>query len=838
MKFRALLLLMACLVWPSAFANPVLPDVSYQSDITHPTDYLGYPVGEWHLRHDQLNGYIQLIAAQSERVALLDSGYSHERRAQRSLLIGDPSLIANKEQLMAERAKVRTGAKQDGPTVIWLAYSIHGDEASGAHVGMLMSYYLAASEEAWVKDLLKNNLVLITPSQNPDGMDRFANWANAHKGQNIVSDNHHREHKQPWPAGRVNHYMQDLNRDWLFLRHPESQGRVKLFQQWLPHVVGDFHEMGHNSTYFFQPGVPSRTNPLTPAMNQELTAQIAKFHQKALDGVRQAYFSRERFDDFFYGKGSTYPDINGSVGILFEQASARGHAQDSDNGVLTLQRAIRNQWLTSISTLEGSAALADELKSYQSEFFKEALANSRSRKGYLIEAAGDSYRRDQLASLLTQHKVEFRYLKQNITHKGETYTPAGGLYLPYQQAQAPLLHSLFDSRTEFAENVFYDISSWHMARAFDMSLGEDASPKSAQLSDTAPRGDYSLNDDALYWLVDYRHGRAPALAQALTSQGVVVKSATKGATLTYRGKPLSLSAGFLMIPSDQPKYTPAELQTLMQPMLEQYQIEAIAVDSGAAASGSDLGSPEYRAIRPVKLAMLGGAGVNQLAFGQLWYYLDRTMDTPTSIVDKHRLTAPVLKRYTHLVLSDGSYRDLSSNQVTAIKNWLRNGGVLVALQNAVPWASEQGLLSVKVKQKRDFAELFDGSQLSYSDRDAFNAKKAVGGAILQLDSDPSHPLLFGTQGERLAVLKNRAITLGMPSRAFASAASYAKSPLLSGYLAKEYQQAFAEQNALMVEAYGQGRVVAAADNLVFRNIWLGTEKIIANSVLLTPNMAL
>ncbi|GLS83490.1 M14 family zinc carboxypeptidase [Paraferrimonas haliotis] len=837
MKIRSMLALLCCFFVPVAIANPVLPDVEYQQQVTHPTDYLGYPVGEWHLRHDQLNGYIQLLAQQSNRVALLESGHSFEMRQQRSLAIGSPENIANIDKLMQQRADVRKGNQQSGPTVVWLAYSIHGNEASGAHVGMLMSYYLAASNEQWVNKLLQDTVVLITPSQNPDGMDRFANWANAHKGENIVVDHHHREHKEPWPSGRVNHYMQDLNRDWLFLRHPESQGRVKLFQQWLPHVVGDFHEMGHNSTYFFQPGVPSRTNPLTPAMNQKLTADIAQFHQRALDGVRQAYFSRERFDDFFYGKGSTYPDINGSVGILFEQASARGHAQNSDNGVLTLQRAIRNQWLTSISTIQATQALSSQLKDYQSKFYKEALASGDSR-GYLIEAKGDDYRRDELARILKQHNVEFKYLKETVTHKGVQYTPQGALYLPHQQAQAPLLHSLFDSRTEFAENVFYDISSWHIGRAFDMDLGEDVNVSSKKLTDTAPSLQLVLDDTANFWLFDYRHGKAPALAQALVNRGVIVKFANKPVTLKQAGNTVSLGAGFLLVPTDQPQFSPEQLVELGQPWVNRYQLEPIAISSGAAASGSDLGSPEYRPIKPVSLALLGGAGVNQLSFGQAWYYLDRTMDLPTTIMDKHRVTSQVLKQYSHLVLTDGRYNDLTPAQVGHIKEFVRNGGILIALQGASAWAAQQGLVSVTVSQRKDFAPLFDSSGLGYADRSAFNAKKAVGGAILQLNTDNTHPLMFGTQGDNLAVMKNRAITFSAPKQPFLSVASYAKSPLLSGYLAKEYQQAFAEQNALMIENYGAGKVVIAADNLVFRNIWLGTEKILANSVLFAPGMFL
>jgi hypothetical protein len=212
-----------------------------------------------------------------------------------------------------------------------------------------------------VDSLLNETVILLDPSFNPDGLNRFASWVNTHKSQTLVTDPVSRELNEAWPGGRTNHYWFDLNRDWLYVQHPESQGRIAKFHEWKPNILTDHHEMGSNSTFFFQPGVPSRINPLTPQKNRELTAKIGTFHARYLDKIGSLYFTEEDYDDFYYGKGSTFPDVNGAVGILFEQASSRGHAQETINGVLSFPFTIRNQVTTSFSTLAAARALRTEL---------------------------------------------------------------------------------------------------------------------------------------------------------------------------------------------------------------------------------------------------------------------------------------------------------------------------------------------------------------------------------------------------------------------------------------------------------------------------------------------
>ncbi len=356
-----------------------LPDnVSYNPSIPKPKNIIYHEVGEWHVTHDRLVNYMKAIAAEApERVKLETMGFTYENRPQVLLIITSPDNHKRLEEIRQQHLLLSNPSKSSAvnienmPIVVWIGHSIHGNEPSGANASLLSAYYLAAAQGKQIDDLLENVVILFDPSFNPDGLQRFSTWANQNKSKNLVSDPNSREFNEVWPSGRFNHYWFDLNRDWLPAVHPESQNRLKWFHQWKPNILTDHHEQGSNATFFFQPGVPSRVNPLTPAKNQELTAKLGKLHAKYLDSIGSLYFTKENYDDFYYGKGSTYPDINGAIGILFEQASSRGHLQQTANGLLSFPFTIRNQFVTTLSTLYGAKDLRNEFLEWQREFYKK-----------------------------------------------------------------------------------------------------------------------------------------------------------------------------------------------------------------------------------------------------------------------------------------------------------------------------------------------------------------------------------------------------------------------------------------------------------------------------------
>ncbi|MGI2258489.1 M14 family zinc carboxypeptidase [Shewanella sp. GXUN23E] len=802
--------------------------------IQTPAEFLGYPLGEWHLRHDQINFYLNQLATQSPRVSLEHTGQSHEARQQLTAVVTSADNQQNLAGILAARATVKQGRDVNGPLVVWLAYSIHGDEASGAHAATALAYYLAASDEPWVNKLLDEAIVLITPSQNPDGLDRFATWVNGHKGNVAVADNHSREHNQDWPRGRFNHYLADLNRDWLFLAHPESQGRVALFHKWQPHYLGDFHEMGHEQSYFFQPGVPQRTHPLTPAINQQLTEKLAEFHRAALDARDQPYFSRQGFDDFYYGKGSTYPDINGTVGVLFEQASARGQLQESANGPVVLAEAIANQFATSISSLKGALALQQELKQYQQEFFRDKNIQSGRMTGMLLQAKLDPTRRDALASLFTQHQIRFSYLAQTVSADNQTFTPQDSLFIPAKQPQQALIAAMFDKRTEFEDATFYDISSFDLQSAYDLVMASEVKLADKQLRDAPPTEPKSLlPDDAVAYLIDWRHGNAPRLLQQLLNQEMIVKVATGDFSLQGNTQ-MNWPAGSLLIPAKQQKLDKTSVKAMLQKLSQDWQIPITATGTFAAVSGRDLGSDDFKVIQPVRPLLIAGTGTSTTEVGELWQFLDAKLGIATPLVNASRLEKIRLNQYSHLILAGGGYSLLDADLADDIGAFMRQGGTVIAQKSALEWLDKHKLMSAELISSREFDKLFDVSGLGFADRDNLNARKTIGGAIVELTLDPGHPINFGLNSATLPVMKNLVLGFKPVEKPFIVAASYGKPMLKSGYLAQEYQDKLAGTPAVLVETKGQGALVALADNLLFRNTWLGAEKLYANALYFVP----
>ena len=291
------------------------------------------------------------------------------------------------------------------PIVVYQGFSVHGDEPSGSNAALPFMYHLLASDSEETIELLDNVIILLDPSLNPDGLQRFSQWANSNKNQSLNPDPNDREYNQYWPRGRTNHYWFDLNRDYLPNQLIETKPKIQTYTEWLPNILTDHHEMGTNSSFFFQPGVPERKNPLISDLNQELTREIGTYHEEALNEIGSLYYSEEDYDDFFFGKGSTYPDANGGIGILFEQGSSRGHIQESVNGILTFPFTIRNQLTTAFSTVKAAKNMRVKLLNYMKDFYDNQIElNPKSSDNIVFGKLKDESTVYHLADLLNKIK--------------------------------------------------------------------------------------------------------------------------------------------------------------------------------------------------------------------------------------------------------------------------------------------------------------------------------------------------------------------------------------------------------------------------------------------------
>ena len=816
-----------------------LPETAaFAQSVPLPSQTLGFEIGERHVRHDQLKQYFTTLAQNSKRVIKTTIGKTAQLREQFLVTISSEENLADLDNILAERHISNKKHKINGePLVIWLGYSVHGDEISGANAAMVVAYYLAASEEAAVKAMLANTIIVLEPSINPDGMDRFVNWVTTYRGSADNSDAEHIEHHQDWVTGRTNHFWFDLNRDWLLLAQQESRHRLKYFHQYQPHVLGDYHEMGANSSYFFQPGIASRTHPLTPKKNVTLTKELAKYHAKALDQAQRLYYSEENFDDFYYGKGSTYPDVNGSVGILFEQASSRGMQQDTINGLLTFEYGIQNHVLTSISTIEGAWKNRKELKAYRNNFYQQAekLAKKESFNGYLLSEEKDSYRLNLLLSKLTQHQIDVFELEKDFSFKGNHYSKATSYYVPLAQKQFRLIQALFNQQKDFADNTFYDVSGWTMPLAMninfqgiDSTWGLEVSPKPWSEEDMIKVQTIKPNNADYAYAFEWHHSLAPKLLNQLLTKDIKAKVATGGFVSEVAGKKRTFASGTIIVPAAT--QSTENWRNILSELASKTNIDLVTIQSGLTSKGIDFGSGSFKTLQQPKVLLLGGKGISQYEAGEIRFYLDETLQIPVSVIDHARLSDINLASYSHLILVNGNYKGLSERHISQLKSWIKQGGTVFAQKRGAKWLAKQDILSVDFVTKKQIDQLFDSEKLSYQDKEKLSARKRIAGAIFATEIDTSHPLAFGYTDKNLALFRNSTLIMDAGQQPFVTLAKYNAAPLLSGYTDKNLVNRLAHNAAIVAHNYGKGRVIATTDVLAFRGYWLGSAKLLANSL--------
>lgn len=842
---RFLLLLAACwLTLPSIsqeFSYYLPQDISYNPAIPKPKDIVYHEVGEWHITHDRLVNYMKAIAtAAPDRVKLETMGLTYESRPQVLLIITSPKNHANLEAIRQQHILLSDPNKSvsvnidNMPIVVWIGHSIHGNEASGANASLLSAYYLAAAQGKEIDELLENVVILFDPSFNPDGLQRFSTWVNQHKSKNLVSDPNDREFGEVWPGGRFNHYWFDLNRDWLPAVHVESQNRLEWFHKWKPNILTDHHEQGSNATFFFQPGVPSRVNPLTPDKNQELTGKLGKFHAKYLDKIGSLYFTKENYDDFYYGKGSTYPDVNGAIGILFEQASSRGHAQQTSNGLLTFPFTIRNQFVTALSTLEGAKALRKDFLNWQRDFYKSAIAEAAAAplKGYVIGGKDDLTKTSVFVEMLLRHQIEVYELNSNLSTENGNFEKGKSFVIPANQPQIRLLHGIFDKTLTYKDSLFYDITAWTMPLAFGMPYAElNATKFTPSLLGnrvqkiSMPRGEIKGGKSEYAYLFEWDELLAPKALFALQEAGVLTKVATNKFEIETSEGSKKFDYGTISIPVKLQKQDAARLFEIVNTIIEKNGLTAFSVKTGNVSSGSDLGSSKMASVSKPNIAMLVGTGVNATDAGEIWHLLDQRMSISSVHLEQATFNRIDPGKYNTIIMVGGNYAELDKEK---LKSWVIGGGVLIVTEEAVQWAATSGITSLTFKRPK--SPLDSLGKLSYVDREQVEGAQQLSGAIFGANVDLSHPLAYGYNDNTVSMFKANRVFIEKPKNPFAAPFLYGSKPLQSGWVSKENGDAVKNSAAVVVTTVGSGRVISIADNPNFRAFWLGGTKLFMNAI--------
>lgn len=810
--------------------------LSYNPDVPTPKSVLGYHPGEWHVSHDQLIYYMRTIAESSDRIVLEEFAKSYEGRPLMQLMITSTQNHARLDQIKEDHAKLTDPSQSAGlntaemPIVIWLGYSVHGNEASGANASLLTAYYLAAAQGDEIDELLDNAVVILDPCFNPDGLNRFASWVNTHRSHVINPDPNDREYDEAWPRGRTNHYWFDLNRDWLPLAHPESRGRIKRFHEWKPNILTDHHEMGTNSTFFFQPGIPSRKFPHTPDKNVELTHKMAKFHAEYLDDIGSLYYSEESFDDFYIGKGSTYPDVNGSVGILFEQASSRGHAQETQFGILTFPMGVRNHFTASLSTLASGIAHRQEFLDYQRDFYNGAsgLASRDAVKAYVFGSEKDPIKNFELLKMLSQHKIDVYELKSSTSKNGKRFSPGAAYVVPLNQPQYRLVKGIFETRTTFQDSLFYDVSTWTFPLAYNLNYAElGREYNSSQLGDkvenpTKPMGELVGSKGSYAYAIEPYGYYAFRAINRLLEKKVVVQMLHE----THSTSDRTFPRGTMIIPVGVQESKRTIIESTIDEIIKEDAVSVYALNTGLASRGVDLGSRSNTKVDQPKVAVLVEGGVSGYEAGEVWHLLDQRVKMKVTLLPINRVNSMNLSRYNRIIMPNGNFSAIRDSGKEQLKKWVQGGGVIIAWKNAGKWLSDNEITSVAYEKSEDKEEGYK----PYDQLDEFRGAQFTGGSIFEAKVDLTNPLAYGLEGDRIALFRNHNLVMEKSKNPYANPLVYTTSPLLSGYVSEENLERFKDSPAVTVSSLGSGRVITLTDNPNFRAFWFGTNKIFMNAL--------
>ena len=823
------------LLIPSLFLNAqvgldyYLGDQSeYNKSIPTPLSVIGHEVGEFHISHDKLSHYVQEISRASNRVKLVNRGKSYENRTSWLMIITSESNHSRLEEIRKQHLELSNSKGKDidvsnMPIVVYQGFSVHGDEPSGSNAALPYMYHLLASDSEETKELLDNVIILLDASLNPDGLQRFSQWANSNKNQSLNPDPNDREYNQYWPRGRTNHYWFDLNRDYLPNQLIETKAKIQTYTEWLPNILTDHHEMGTNSSFFFQPGVPERKNPLISDLNQELTREIGTYHEEALNEIGSLYYSEEDYDDFFFGKGSTYPDANGGIGILFEQGSSRGHIQESVNGILTFPFTIRNQLTTAFSTVKAAKNMRVKLLNYMKDFYDNQIElNPKSSDNIVFGKLKDESTVYHLADLLNSHKIKFNKISEDVVLNGKKYTKDNSFIIPMNQPKRTLINAMFYTQTEFKDSLFYDVSAWTFPLAFNVnySYTDNLSKSSVsklfgeEVTETKkPVGNVDSKSEYAYLFEPHEY-YAQAAVYHLIKEGIRVKTATR--KFSINGKEFDF--GTYLIPVQNQTMNSEDIYNKLLEISNTYNINFESQATGIT-SGIDLGSDYFIIVNEPKIGLIVGDGVRSYDAGEIWHLLDTRYDIPITKLDVDDLRYIDLSKYSHIILPDYNGSKLRSEQ---INEYINGGGNLIAYRNSVKWVSNN------LNELEFLTNDLKASGVSFSDREKFYGAQQTGGAIFESNIDRSHPVNYGIESNTLPLFRNSNVYMSKSEQSFNNPITYSSNPLMSGYISEENISLLKNSVPFKVIRSGKGKILLMTDNTNFRAFWFGTNRILLN----------
>lgn len=816
-------------------------NTSFNPEISSPSEFMGYEIGDHHTRYDRIVDYMLYLAENSERVSFEQFGESVERRPQVIITICSPDNHAKLDQIRENHLKLSDPLNNPDPDksipiIIQLGFNVHGNEASGGEASLLSAYYLAAAQGAEIDNILSSSVIFIEPVLNPDGRARFATWANMNRSKKASPDGNDREHTEAWPGGRTNHYWYDLNRDWLPLVQPESKNRMARFHKWRPNVITDHHEMGSNSTFFFEPTKPGSENTIVPLENYtKLNTLFARGYSEVLDAAGHYYDSGMSFDNSYPGYGSSYGDINGGLAILFEQASSRGLVQKNDLGYeMHFSLGIKNQLLCALSTVNTAVQNASLLNDYMFRFYKDALkeASSDKYRAYVFGDKNDLGRTFDFANLLSMHKINVYALAKDITIEGDNYLKGSAFIVPTDQAQYKMIRTMFEARNEFPDSLFYDATAWALIYSYGLPFsGISKLPEYSEKITNLKKSPDPCSKSSYGYIFDWSDYYSASALNILQERGINAKASWEPVSTETSGIRQDFGRGSVFVPVAYQNINADELYKIITEVIIKTGITIYPVESSRSIEGPFMGNSSFRSLEKPDVLMLTGNGVSSSSAGTIWDMLDTRVGMTFTKVDISRIARVNLYDYNTIILPSGSYSAISKTINDKLIDWLSNGGNIIAIGSSMNYLKGLKLISYETNS----AEMHK-DRIDYNLSRLESGKHSIGGVFCSVDLDITHPLGFGFRERNITVYKNNRSFISKVEGSTSNVAIYKSSPIISGYVSDENRELFKGCASLIQFRSGRGNITLFVDDPVFRGCWRGTDKLLMNAIFFGGNL--
>ncbi len=815
------------------------------AQLQSPEAFLGYPLGKKYTPHHKIVSYFNHVADNSPLVKLVPYGATNEGRPLLVTFISSPDNIRDLEKIrmnnlrLTNIVKDNVAADTSAPAIIWLSYNVHGNETSSSEAAMLTIYELANPGNNKTKEWLKNTVIVIDPCMNPDGRDRYVNWFNSITGKNFNPQLIAREHREPWPGGRTNHYNFDLNRDWAWQTQLESRQRLKLYQQWYPQIHVDYHEQGINNPYYFAPAAQPYHEIITP-WQRSFQQSIGKNNAKYFDEKGWLYFTKEVFDLYYPSYGDTYPIYNGAIGMTYEQAgggSAGLGVLKKEGDTLTLYDRLIHHYTSGLSTIEISSQNASRLVGEFRRFFNNAVSKGTGNyKTYVVKYnAAQEQNIGALLELLDKNNIEYHSGSGSgkgynyMTGKEESFTiEPRDIVISSLQPKSTLISVLFDPQPKLVDTATYDITAWALPYAYGLkafaakektgtlSVYQKTEPVKNELSDT-----YG-------YVIPWEGLKSAKITSRLLQKGVKLRFAKND--FEVAGKNFRRGA-VLVLKASNSRFEGSALWKLTTDIANTENLKIYPVSTGFVDKGYDFGSRNVAYLKAPKVGLLTGTGIHANAAGEIWHFLEQELEYPVTLISPEDLERLNWNEIDVLVLADGRYPFLNNKMLwDNMKNWLGQGGRLIALEGAVAELAKAGIDLKFKKEEEDSANKADkyASLKVYEKQERDFISGTTPGSIYKVDLDTTHPLSFGYPANYY--------TLKMDDHFYEfidkgwNVGVIKKDHLLSGFVGARLKKKLNDGMIFGTHQLGKGNIVYLADNVLFRNFWQNGKLLFVNAM--------